>query len=92
MIYFNDVPIKEIKHIKITRRITLINDLRTLLYFCSYFKKMKFDAVHTITPKACLLGILASRLVGIPNRIHIFTGQVWYTKKGLYKYFLMLLD
>jgi glycosyltransferase involved in cell wall biosynthesis len=92
MFYFTDFPIKEIKNIKITRSITLINDLRTLFYLCSYFKSMKFDAVHTVTPKAGLLGILASRLVCISNRIHIFTGQVWHTKKGVYKYFLMFLD
>ena len=92
MIYFTDIPIKEIKNIKITRSITLINDLRTLFYLCSYFKKMRFDAVHTVTPKAGSLGILASRLVSVSNRIHIFTGQVWQTKKGVYKYFLMLLD
>lgn len=92
MIYFKDVPIKEIKHIKITRKISLINDLRTLFYLCSYFKIMRFDAVHTITPKTGLLGILASRLLHVSNRIHIFTGQVWHTKKGLYKYFLMFLD
>jgi glycosyltransferase involved in cell wall biosynthesis len=92
IIYFTDVPIKEIKHIKITRKISLINDLRTLLYLCSYFKKMKFDAVHTITPKAGLLGVFASRLASSSNRIHIFTGQVWHTKKGAYKYFLMFLD
>lgn len=92
VIYFTDIPIKEIKHIKITRSITLLNDLRTLLSLCSYFKTMRFDAVHTITPKAGLLGILASRLASVSNRIHIFTGQVWHTKKGVYKYFLMFLD
>lgn len=92
MIYFKDIPIKEIKHIKIKRRITLINDLLTLLNLCYYFKTMRFDAVHTLTPKAGLLGILASRLVSISKRIHIFTGQVWHTKKGIYKYFLMFLD
>jgi glycosyltransferase involved in cell wall biosynthesis len=92
MIYLSNVPIQEIKHIKIKRSISLLNDLRTLLHLCSYFKTMRFDAVHTLTPKIGLLGILASRLVCIPNRIHIFTGQVWHTKKGLFKYFLMFLD
>lgn len=92
MIYIKDFPIKEIKNIKITRDITLINDLRTLLHLCSYFKKMKFDAVHTVTPKVGLLSILASRLASVPNRIHIFTGQVWHTKKGIFKQFLMFLD
>lgn len=92
MIYFADIPIKEIKHIKIKRSISLLNDFRTLLHLCSYFKKMRFDAVHTVTPKAGLLGIFASRLVNVSNRIHIFTGQVWHTQKGFYKYFLMFLD
>ncbi|WP_310377792.1 glycosyltransferase [Flavobacterium sp.] len=92
MIYSTDFQIKELKNIKITRGIALINDLRTLLYLCSYFKTMKFDAVHTVTPKAGLLGILAARLVGVSNRIHIFTGQVWHTKKGAYKYLLMFFD
>ena len=92
LIYVNDFPIKEIKKIKITRSINLINDLRTLIQLSSYFKTMRFDAVHTVTPKAGLLGILAARLVSIPHRIHIFTGQVWHTKKGIYKYFLMFLD
>lgn len=91
-IYIKDFPIKELKHIKITRSISIINDLRSLLNLCSYFKKMKFDAVHTVTPKAGLLGILASRLLSVSNRVHIFTGQVWHTKKGVYKYFLMFLD
>jgi glycosyltransferase involved in cell wall biosynthesis len=92
LIYLSDFPLKEIKHIKITRGINLINDLRTLFHLCSYFKVMKFDAVHTLTPKASLLGILASRLVNVSSRIHFFTGQVWHTKKGVYKYFLMFLD
>lgn len=92
MIYLTDYPLKEIKNIKITRGISLINDLRTLSCLYSYFKKMKFDAVHTVTPKAGLLGILASRLVNVPNRIHIFTGQVWHTKKGIYRQLLLFLD
>ena len=92
LIYLTNSPIKEIKHVKIVRGINLINDLRTLFYLYTYFKKMKFDAVHTITPKASLLGILASRLALVSNRIIIFTGQVWHTKKGVYKYFLMILD
>ena len=92
VIYLNDFPTKEIKHINITRGINLINDLRTLIHLSYYFKSMRFDAVHTVTPKAGLLGIFAARLVNVPNRIHIFTGQVWHTKKGVFKHFLMFLD
>ncbi|MFT4644675.1 MAG: glycosyltransferase involved in cell wall biosynthesis [Planctomycetota bacterium] len=92
MIYFKDVPLKGIKHISIPRNISLFNDLKSLRTLCVYFKEMKFDAVHTVTPKVGFLGLLASRLVGVEKRIHIFTGQVWHTKTGFYKLFLMSLD
>jgi hypothetical protein len=35
---------------------------------------------------------MASKLAGIKNRIHFFTGQVWHTKTGLFKKFLIFLD
>jgi glycosyltransferase involved in cell wall biosynthesis len=92
MVYFKDVPLKEIKNIAIPRAIHLINDFRTLLSLRTYFKEMNFDAVHTVTPKVGLLGMLASRLARVDKRIHIFTGQVWYTKKGAFKKLLMFLD
>ena len=92
LIYFKDIPLKAIKNIAVPREISLINDFRTLVSLRGYFKEMKFDAVHTVTPKVGLLGILAARLAGIDKRIHIFTGQVWHTKKGWFKRFLMLLD
>jgi glycosyltransferase involved in cell wall biosynthesis len=90
--FLNKLEIKEIKDIEITRNISLLKDFKALLSLRSYFKKMKFDAVHTVTPKVGLVGILAARLAGINTRIHIFTGQVWHTKKGLFKTFLMFLD
>jgi hypothetical protein len=92
LIYFKDIPLKEIKNITVSREISLIKDLRTLVSLRAYFREMKFDAVHTVTPKVGLLGILAARLAGVDKRIHIFTGQVWHTKKGWFKRFLMLLD
>ena len=92
LIYFKDIPLKEIKNIAVSREISLFKDLRTLVSLRAYFRKMKFDAVHTVTPKVGLLGILAARLAGVDKRIHIFTGQVWHTKKGWFKRFLMLLD
>src|SRR5690606_3285752 len=89
---FIDVPLKGIKNINIQRDINLIKDFKALLSLRAYFKEMRFDAVHTVTPKAGLLGILASRLAGIKKRIHIFTGQVWHTRTGMFKKLLMFLD
>ena len=89
---FNSLPLKGIKDIALPREISLLKDLKALMTLRSYFKEMKFDIVHTVTPKAGLLGILASKLAGVKIRIHIFTGQVWHTKTGLFKKMLMWLD
>jgi len=61
------------KDIKITRRITPFYDLVSLFFLFLYFKKEKFDIVHTHTPKPGLLGQLAGKIAGVPiiiNTIH----------------------
>lgn len=79
-------------HIQIERNIRLIRDINALARLQQYFKQMEFAVVHSITPKAGLLAMLAAKLAGVKYRVHIFTGQVWFTKKGFMKFFLMLLD
>lgn len=66
----------------IARKISLFQDLRGLLALMRFFRSEKFDAVHSITPKAGLLAMLAGALSGVPLRYHTFTGQVWATKLG----------
>jgi glycosyltransferase involved in cell wall biosynthesis len=76
----------------IQRDIDYLKDYQALRSLTDYFRKMQFDAVLTVTPKAGLLGILAAFRTDIPHRIHIFTGQVWHTKTGLFKKILMFID
>jgi len=76
----------------ISRKISLHNDLIALIKLTSYFKKMRFDAVHSVTPKAGLITALASWTTGIKHRIHIFTGQVWATRDGLSRFMLKAID
>jgi glycosyltransferase involved in cell wall biosynthesis len=45
-----------------------------------------------MTPKAGLLAMLASRIAGVPIRIHTFTGQVWATRGGLTRLILKSAD
>lgn len=84
--------IVEIFDLPIERRPHFIKDLICLVSLNAYFKKKKFDIVHTITPKGGLIGMLCSYFAGVPFRVHIFTGQVWYTKSGITKYLLKLSD
>ena len=80
------------KNINIGRKINLINDFKSLIFLSKYLFSMKFDAVHSVSPKAGLIGMMAARIVSVPNRIHIFTGQVWATKKGPLRFLLKYLD
>ena len=78
--------------IDIDRKISLWNDLKAVVQLWKYFSRMKFDAVHSVTPKAGLVSALAGYISGIQIRIHIFTGQVWATKNGFTKMLLKNID
>lgn len=76
----------------IQRSISLINDMKAIWQLYKYFKRMKFDAVHSVTPKAGMTTAIAARLAGIEHRTHIFTGQVWATRKGAMRTMLKSID
>lgn len=80
------------QHVEIHRAISLAKDFSALLDLRKYLKTNAFDAIISVTPKAGLIGVLAARLAAVSQRVHIFTGQVWHTRKGLFKRLLMLLD
>lgn len=80
------------KQIDIERQISLSNDLKVVCQLSSYFKRIKFDAVHSVTPKAGLVCALAGFLAHVPIRIHIFTGQVWATRRGAMRFMLKSFD
>jgi glycosyltransferase involved in cell wall biosynthesis len=89
---YNHPKLTSIKHIQIERKISLVKDMQALWQTTTYLKQNKFDTVICFTPKAGLIGITASWLARVKNRIHFFTGQVWHTKKGIFKIFLKMLD
>lgn len=82
----------EVFPVKILRRPLPVSDLSALFRLYRFFRREGFDAVHSITPKAGLLSMLAARLAGVPIRIHTFTGQVWATAKGIRRRFLKGMD
>lgn len=60
--------------VEMTRSITPFKDLKALWQLYKLFKKERPLIVHTHTPKAGLLGMLASRLAGVPIRLHTVAG------------------
>ena len=74
------------------RHISLVKDLISLWQLFSVFRKEKPDMVHSMTPKAGLLCMLAAWMARVPVRVHTFTGLVFPTAKGLKRRVLMLTD
>lgn len=60
--------------IDMTRKITPIQDLASLWKMYRYFRSEKPVIVHTHTPKAGLIGMLAARLAGVKVRLHTVAG------------------
>lgn len=78
--------------INIERHISLINDVKSLFRIIKVFRKEKPYMVHSMTPKAGMLCMLAAWITRVPRRVHTFTGLVWPTLTGLKRRILMATD
>lgn len=78
--------------IPMERHISLMKDCKALVLLIKVFRKEKPMMVHSMTPKAGLLCMIAGRLTGVPVRVHTFTGLVWPTSAGLKRKILMFTD
>lgn len=74
------------------RHISLGGDLKSLWKMWRVLCKEKPTMVHSMTPKAGLLCMVAARMARVPVRVHTFTGLVFPTSKGLKRRILMLTD
>lgn len=78
--------------ISISREISLFSDISCLVKLIKIFRHKHFSSIHSVTPKAGLLAMLAAYIVRIPLRVHTFTGQVWANKTGFRRTLLKQLD
>ena len=78
--------------VEIERQISPIKDLISLWKLYLFFKKEKPEMIHSITPKAGLLSMIAGKFARVPVRMHTFTGLVFPYKKGLFQKILILTD
>lgn len=61
-------------HLEMTRKITPLQDFKAFLNLYFFLKKNKPAIVHTHTPKAGIIGMLAAYLAKVPNRLHTVAG------------------
>ena len=69
--------------VNMNRAISPLRDIRSLFKLIIVLKKLKPQIVHTHTPKAGLLGMLAAWLVKVPVRLHTVAGLPLMETKGL---------
>jgi glycosyltransferase involved in cell wall biosynthesis len=81
-----DEVVKEgVMHIAIpfTRKITPWQDLRCLFQLLRFIRNERPDIIHTHTPKAGLIGMLAARICNVPIRMHTVAGLPLMEASGL---------
>ena len=78
--------------LKMKRNISVINDLVSVLYMVKLIVSLKPDIVHSYTPKAGLITMLAAWLCRVPVRIHTFTGLIFPYKQGLFQKVVIIAD
>lgn len=78
--------------VPMARHISLLGDIKSLFRMIKVFRKERPQMVHSLTPKAGLICMIAAWLTRVPVRVHMFTGLVWPTSKGLKRKILMATD
>lgn len=78
--------------VSMQRAIRPLHDLVSLWHLYWLFKKEQPQIVHSITPKAGLLSMLAAKMAGVPVRMHTFTGLIFPSKKGIFQKVLIAMD
>jgi glycosyltransferase involved in cell wall biosynthesis len=78
--------------VNMTRTISPFADLKSLYQLIKVFKKLKPQIVHTHTPKAGLLGMLASFIARVPIRLHTVAGLPLMETVGIKRKILELVE
>lgn len=78
--------------LKMARNIELWTDIKALWKMIGVMRREKPYIVHSITPKAGLISMLAARICGVPVRMHTYTGLVFPTATGLKQKILIWMD
>jgi len=79
-------------NVEMTRKITPLQDLKAVWQLYNYFRREKPFIVHTHTPKAGTVGMIAAKLAGVPHRLHTIAGLPLLEAKGSKRKLLNLVE
>ena len=78
--------------LKMARNIELWTDIKALWKMIGVMRKEKPYIVHSMTPKAGLISMLAAKICRVPVRMHTYTGLVFPTATGMKQKVLIWMD
>ena len=78
--------------VPMTRKITPFRDIVSFFRLRRLIRKHRPDIVHTHTPKAGLLGMLAAKSAGISTRIHTVAGLPLMLESGIKRRLLVFTE
>lgn len=81
-----------VREVEMSRQISPFKDFVSLVRMIHLFRKESPLIVHSITPKAGLLCMLAAKITDVPFRIHTFTGLIFPYKTGFIQKLLIQMD
>jgi glycosyltransferase involved in cell wall biosynthesis len=88
------IKAQDIPHaiVPLTRTISPWKDLVCIWQLIQLIRKIKPDIVHTHTPKAGLLGMLAAWICGVPVRMHTVAGLPLMEARGIKRFVLNVTE
>jgi len=79
-------------NLEMSRRITPFNDLISLIKLTSYFIRVKPLIVHSHTPKAGIISMIAAKIANVPLRIHTVAGLPLMEASGIKQKILIYVE
>lgn len=93
--HFEDILKREqipVIAVEMSRTISPIKDLKSIWQVYKIFRRERPDIVHTHTPKAGLVGMIAAFLAGIRIKIHTVGGIPWMEIQGIRRILLKSIE
>ena len=81
-----------VHEVEMTRTISPIKDLKSLYYLYKLLKVEKPFIVHSHTPKAGTIGMIAARLAKVPHRLHTIAGLPLLEATGIKRFILNTVE
>lgn len=79
-------------HVEMTRKITPFKDLLAIIKLYFFLKREKPYIIHTHTPKAGMVGMIASKFAGVPHRLHTVAGLPLLEVSGIKRKVLDIVE